>query len=308
MNINVFKNYIHNSTSPDRILEWVNSRFQPPQARQWMELAIEIPLATTLADAKISPEQAMEFLDEGYTLDKALPLLFKGILLDKASSPKRKRGNMSYSKKIKKGIHPGLTDRGTVLFKEFLQEHMSQGNPFKSIPRSQVNHAMRVHMENLKKGTILECVQFIYNTLENTFPNIRVGQMWTTDQGFLDIGFPTEELRDEALTLDFTYQDCTLITETTQYVNTIAKWITFINLPIDKSIQWATEALVTGLLYYGKVLEAREEGGNKARIMLPNAIHLLMELAPTLKARGYQIPQFIALPGCNQHVVYVEPE
>ncbi|KAJ9090103.1 hypothetical protein DSO57_1006172 [Entomophthora muscae] len=171
-----------------------------------MELAIEIPLATTLANTKISPEQVMKFLDERYTLDKALPLLFKGILLDKASSSKRKRGNMSYSKKIKKGIHPGLTDRGTVPFKEFLQEHISQGNPFKSTPRSQVNHTMRVHVENLKKGTILECVQFIYDTLYNTFLTIRVGQMWTTDQGFLDIGFPMEKLRDEALTIDFTYK------------------------------------------------------------------------------------------------------
>ncbi|KAJ9089007.1 hypothetical protein DSO57_1017285 [Entomophthora muscae] len=152
MDINKFKNYIHYSTSLDKILEWIHSKFQLAHARQWMELAIEIPLATTLADARISPEQVMEFLEVGYTIDKALPLLFKGIPLDKAPSPKRKRGNMSYSEKIKKGIHPGLTDRGTVLFKEFLQEHISQGNSFKSIPRSQVNHAMRVHVENCYKS------------------------------------------------------------------------------------------------------------------------------------------------------------
>ncbi|KAJ9083920.1 hypothetical protein DSO57_1029628 [Entomophthora muscae] len=111
--------------------EWIHSKFQPAHMRQWMELAIEIPLSTTLANTRISPEQVMEFLDVGYTIEKALLLLFKGILLDKAPSPKRKRENMLYSKKIKKGIHLGLTDRGNVPFKEFLQEHISQGNPFK---------------------------------------------------------------------------------------------------------------------------------------------------------------------------------
>ncbi|KAJ9059708.1 hypothetical protein DSO57_1038659, partial [Entomophthora muscae] len=83
-------------------------------------------LATTLANTKITLGQMMEFLDERYTLDKSITLLFKGILLDKAPYPKRKQGNMSYSEKIKKGIHPGLTERGTVPFKEFLQEHISQ--------------------------------------------------------------------------------------------------------------------------------------------------------------------------------------
>ncbi|KAJ9074396.1 hypothetical protein DSO57_1006955 [Entomophthora muscae] len=42
--------------------------------------------------------------------------------------------------------------------------------------------------------------------------------------------------------------------------------------------------------------------------MLPNAIHFLVELAPTLKKRGHHIPCFITLPGCKKHVVYVEPE
>ncbi|KAJ9062950.1 hypothetical protein DSO57_1005188 [Entomophthora muscae] len=240
-------------------------------------MEVDIPLATTLTNAMVTPPLVMEFLDAGYTPEETVPLLFKGIPMDKAPSLKQKRGdNMSYSKKIKKGIPIGLTDRGTIPFKEFLQEH--------------VNYAMQVHVANLCKGAILECVQYVYDKLDRTFPTIHVGQMWTTDQGFLDIGFSSETLRDKALEIIFTYQGNTLHTETTRYVNFTAKWITFINLPMDKSIQWTMKALLKGLSYYGEVIEAREEGKNKDRIMLPNAIHLLVELAPTLKARDHQIP------------------
>ncbi|KAJ9078507.1 hypothetical protein DSO57_1005948 [Entomophthora muscae] len=69
----------------------------------------------------------VEYIEAGYTLEETIPLLFKGIPMDKAPPPKRKGGeNMSYSEKIQKEIPPGLTDRGTIPFKEFLQEHMSQ--------------------------------------------------------------------------------------------------------------------------------------------------------------------------------------
>ncbi|KAJ9078512.1 hypothetical protein DSO57_1005953 [Entomophthora muscae] len=291
VDFNKFRQFIHYSSNPDKILEWSQTKFPSSQARQWMTIEVDIPLATTLANTMITPLLVMEFLDARYTLEETVPLLFKGIPMDKAPSLKQKRGdNMSYSEKIKKGIPTGLTDRGIIPFKESLQEHVSQGNPFKSIPRSQVNYAMQVHVANLRKETILECVQYIYDKLDRTIPTIRVGQMWTTDQGFLDIGFLSETLRDKALEIIFTYQGNTLHTETTTYVNSTAKWITFINLPMDKSIQWTMEALVKGLSYYGEVIEAREEGRNKDRIMLPNAIHLLVELAPTLKARGHQIP------------------
>ncbi|KAJ9087638.1 hypothetical protein DSO57_1031087 [Entomophthora muscae] len=105
INLEMFKPYIHYSSTPDKILEWVRSRFHPTMARQWMEIEIGIPLATTMDNAKISPNMVAEYTEAGYTLDEAIPLLFKGIPLDKAPSPKRKRGeNMTYSEKIKKRI------------------------------------------------------------------------------------------------------------------------------------------------------------------------------------------------------------
>ncbi|KAJ9074395.1 hypothetical protein DSO57_1006954 [Entomophthora muscae] len=99
--IEVFKLYIHYSATPEKILEWVRSRFHPARARQWMEIEIDIPLATSLDDAKITPNLIAEYIDAGYTREEAIPLLFKGIPMDKAPSPKRKRGeHMSYSEKI----------------------------------------------------------------------------------------------------------------------------------------------------------------------------------------------------------------
>ncbi|KAJ9078567.1 hypothetical protein DSO57_1005410 [Entomophthora muscae] len=118
VDFNKLRQFIHYSSNPDKTLEWSQSKFPPSQAHQWMAIEVDITLATTLSNAMITPPSVIEFLDAGYKLEETLPLLFKGIPMDKAPSLKQKRGNnISYSKKIKKGIPPGLTDRRTISFK-----------------------------------------------------------------------------------------------------------------------------------------------------------------------------------------------
>ncbi|KAJ9081314.1 hypothetical protein DSO57_1015983 [Entomophthora muscae] len=87
-----------------------------------------------------------------------------------------------------------------------------------------------------------------------------------------------------------------------------AKWVTFTNLPTDKSSECVRESIITGAVYYVTVLKCREEGNFKARCMRLTKLHVLPKAAPIVRSRNTALPRFVRLPGCSGSVIYVEPE
>ncbi|KAJ9057945.1 hypothetical protein DSO57_1017780 [Entomophthora muscae] len=42
--------------------------------------------------------------------------------------------------------------------------------------------------------------------------------------------------------------------------------------------------------------------------MHPSTLHILLDAAPIVRSRNVALPRFVRLPGCNNSVIYVEPE
>ncbi|KAJ9062920.1 hypothetical protein DSO57_1005431 [Entomophthora muscae] len=97
-------------------------------------------------------------------------------------------------------------------------------------PRSQINNAICIHVNNLSKGTIKQCKDAIYKALDEFFPNYKVDSLWLAAKGYLDIGFSSQTLQEEALDIEIYNNDTSLRIETTRYIKQRAKWVTFSNL------------------------------------------------------------------------------
>ncbi|KAJ9051567.1 hypothetical protein DSO57_1003507 [Entomophthora muscae] len=215
---------------------------------------------------------------------------------------------MSYSERVRQGLETELNKEGFIPYEDFLRELATQGNPYKTIPRLSLNHAICIHVNNLSKGSIKKCMETIFDALDTSFPALQVDNHLAVSEGYLDIGFDSDEQKKEALSLEIQYNGIPLKVEATRYNKQRAKWVTFTNLPTHKDRHWVQEAIVTGLSYYGDIVEVMVEGSGKARCMRPKTIHVLLDMAPIVKERDKTIPRFIRLPGCNGTVTYVEPE
>ncbi|KAJ9072441.1 hypothetical protein DSO57_1027499 [Entomophthora muscae] len=151
-------------------------------------------------------------------------------------------------------------------------------------------------------------LQAIFTTLDAEFKDIEVDHKWSPESGYIDIGFPDTSTRDPAAKLEFIHNNVHLKVDITRYVHHKARWVTFSNLPTDKYSEWVREAIITGAEYYGTVDECQEEGNFKAHYMHPSTLHILLDAAPIVRSRNVALPRFVRLPGCNNSVIYVEPE
>ncbi|KAJ9058572.1 hypothetical protein DSO57_1011027 [Entomophthora muscae] len=128
---------------------------------------------------------------------------------------------MSYSNRVKQ---------------DFIQDHMSQGNPYKSMPNLYIKKAIRIYLNNLLGGSLRGYVQAIFETLDDEFKDIEVDNKWSPENGFIDIGFPNTAIRDMAAKLEFIYNRKQLKVDITQYVHHKAKWVIFANLLQTKTV------------------------------------------------------------------------
>ncbi|KAJ9052783.1 hypothetical protein DSO57_1030798 [Entomophthora muscae] len=197
---------------------------------------------------------------------------------------------------------------GPIPFEDFIRNHMLQGNPYKSIPKSYIKNAIRIYLNNLSGGSLCGYLQSIFATLDDEFKDIEVDHKWSPENRYIDISFPDTITQDIAARLEFIHNDNQLKVDITRYAHHKAKWVTFTNLPTDKSSEWVREAIITGAAYYGTVLECREEGIFKARCMRPTTLHIILEAAPIVRSRNTVLSWFVRLPGCNGSVIYVEPK
>ncbi|KAJ9061869.1 hypothetical protein DSO57_1016274 [Entomophthora muscae] len=302
--------YIHPAICPESAIAWKTKGFTPAEAKKWASIEAPIDLAISLRDIKIHPSMIADFLTEGYSMDEAIEYNIKRIPLKEAPLPKKEgiKVNMSYSERVRMGLETKLNKDGFIPFDDFLREHTAQGNPYKCTPRSSLNHAIRIHVNNLTKGSIKQCKDSICKALDDRFPESQLDSHWAVSEGYLDIGFESAELRNEALDLEIYCNESPLKIEPTRYSKQRAKWVTFTNLPTNKDRHWVQEAVVTGLSYYRDILETMIEGADRAKCMRPKTIHVLLDMAPIVKSRGKPIPRFIRPPGCLNTVTYVEPE
>ncbi|KAJ9058679.1 hypothetical protein DSO57_1010019 [Entomophthora muscae] len=178
---------------------------------------------------------------------------------------------MSYSERVCCGLETKLNAEGYVPYKDFLREHTAQGNPFKNCPCSTINNAIHIHINRMTNGTMKQCKEAIYKTLDEKFPAHQVDSYWLVADGYLDIDFETAELRDEALYLKIYHKGTPLRIESTRFNKMRAKWVTFMNLPTNKDRVWVQEAIVTGLSYYGEIHDIMV-GVDKAKCMRPKTI------------------------------------
>ncbi|KAJ9068023.1 hypothetical protein DSO57_1032943 [Entomophthora muscae] len=302
--------FIHPTISPALAVEWKSHGFSATEAIQWANIAIQVDLARKLRNMKIHPSVVSDYLNSGYTIDESIEYMIKRTPLKSAPSPKTrdKTDNLLYSERVKKGLETELTKEGFIPFEDFIREHTAQGNPYKTAPRSSINFAICIYVNNLTKGSITQCKDAIYNALDSHFPDQQVDSYWSATDGYLDIGFDNAEMREEALALEIYHDGARLKIETTRYSKQRAKWVTFSNLPTNRDRDWVKEAILTGLSYYGEIKEVMVEGSNKAKCMRPKVIHALLDMAPIVKSRQTQLPRFIRLPGCTDTVTYVEPK
>ncbi|KAJ9057171.1 hypothetical protein DSO57_1025219 [Entomophthora muscae] len=215
--------------------------------------------------------------------------LLNSVPLNKAKPPTDQSSpKLSYSKQFKRGKFPHL--EGPLPFENFIRDHMVQGHPYKSMPKFYIKNSIKIYLNDLLGGSMRGHIQAIFETLDDKFKEIEVDHRWLPEYGYIDIGFPDSASRDTAAKLEFIYNEKQLRVDITRYAHQKAKWVTFNNLPIDKPSQWVKEASITGALYYGSVLECREEGNFKAQCMRPTTLHLLLEAAPIVKSRNSSLP------------------
>ncbi|KAJ9065156.1 hypothetical protein DSO57_1022675 [Entomophthora muscae] len=301
------RKYFHPNIGPESATLWKHHGFAPGEAKLWADLIVDVKVAITLRSHKVLPMTIAKFIERKYSLDEAIMYALEGTPLEKARPPQNgDHPKASYSERVKRGKEPPLS--GPIPFEDFIRDHMAQGNPYKSMPKSYVKNAIRIYLNNLSGGSLRGYLQAIFSTLDKEFKDIEVEHKWSPENGYVDIGFPNTTIRDTAARLEFIHNGTLLKVDITRYAHHQAKWVTFTNLPTDKSSEWVREAIITGAAYYGTVLECREEGNFKARCMRPNTLHVLLEAAPIIKSRNTALPRFVRLPGCSGSVIYVEPE
>ncbi|KAJ9052533.1 hypothetical protein DSO57_1033196 [Entomophthora muscae] len=181
----------------------------------------------------------------------------------KLAPPPNKPNNLSYRDRVNKGLETELNKEGFIPFEEAIREHTAQGNLYKTAPRSLINYAICIYVNNISKGSFTQCKDTIYKALECHFPDQQVDSNWSAAKGYLDIGFENAEMQEEALTLEICHNGIPLKIETTHYSKQRAKWVTFSNLPTNRDSNWVWEAIITGLSYYGDIKEDLIEGLKK---------------------------------------------
>ncbi|KAJ9083802.1 hypothetical protein DSO57_1031084 [Entomophthora muscae] len=187
--------YIHPTIDPESAIEWKSKGLLSTEAKQWTNIRVQVDLASSLRDPKIYPSTINNFLLSGYTLNESVEYNIKKIPLKQAPPPKLKHfeKNMSYSERVRQGLETELKKDGFVPYEDFLRELATQGNPYKTIPRSSLNHAIRIHVNNLSKGSIKKCMETIFDALDTSFPALQVDNHLAVSEGYLDIGFDSDE-------------------------------------------------------------------------------------------------------------------
>ncbi|KAJ9072702.1 hypothetical protein DSO57_1024526 [Entomophthora muscae] len=300
------RKYFHPNIGPENTIIWKQRRFSPREAKLWEELIIDVSLAHTLQNRNILPVTIERFIERGYTLDKAIMYSMEGTSIDQAKPPQNSNHpRMSYSERVKRGKEPPIS--GPIPYEDFIRDHMSQGNPYKSMPKSYIKNTIRIYLNNLSGSSMRGYLQAIFTTLDAEFKDIEVDHKWSPEGRYINIGFPDLHTRDTAAKLEFIHNGTHLKVDITRYAHHKARCVTFSNLPTNKYSEWVREAIITGAAYYGTVLECREEGNFKAQCMHTNTLHILLDAVPIVRSMNTALPQFVRLPGCKS-VIYVKLE
>ncbi|KAJ9075244.1 hypothetical protein DSO57_1037906 [Entomophthora muscae] len=305
-----FHVYMHLSKSPERIMAWSKTEFGALEAKLWMQLEIDIDLACNFKSRRITPQIILSFTERGYTMEEAVDNIVCKISLTEAKPPKngKTQKDMSYSKRMKKGLDQTLNPDGFLPFTDRVREMLMQGNLFQSLPCLTLPNTMRIHFNNLNKGSMDECFAMIFSTLDKHFPDREFAHKWLAEHGYVDVGFTSNSEREAALSAEFSHEGIPLKVESTRYANQLAKWVTFMDVPTTKPREWTHAAITTGLSYYMVVIEIQEEMANMAKCLCLTVIHALVEIAPSITRKNIKIPRFICLPEAGSQVIYVKPE
>ncbi|KAJ9088456.1 hypothetical protein DSO57_1022937 [Entomophthora muscae] len=153
--------------------------------------------AGAFLQANFPPEEAVEWYDTGATAAEAT--IFKQGGWNPATVTNWiKTNNMKYSD-INKFIHttisPALAvkwkrlgfsatealqwaameiQEGFIPFEEAIREHTAQGDLHKTPPRSSINYAICIYVNNISKGSFTQCKDAIYEAFDCHFPDQQV--------------------------------------------------------------------------------------------------------------------------------------
>ncbi|KAJ9057944.1 hypothetical protein DSO57_1017779 [Entomophthora muscae] len=135
------RKYFYPNIGPESAIVWKRLGFALGEAKLWADLVVNVDLAHTLWNQNILPVTIARFIERKYTLDEAIMYTMEGTPLDRTRPPQNcDHPKMSYSERVKRGKEPPTS--GPIPYEDFIRDHMSQGNPYKSMPKSFIKNTI----------------------------------------------------------------------------------------------------------------------------------------------------------------------